>query len=30
MKFEIIDLQNNVIKFLNIVEDLKIEIDQLM
>lgn len=30
MKFEIIDLQNNVIKFINIVEDLKIEIDQLM
>lgn len=30
MKFEIIDLQNNVIKFFNIVEDLKIEIDQLM
>lgn len=30
MKFEIIDLQNNVIKFFNIIEDLKIEIDQLM
>lgn len=30
MKFEIINLQNNVIKFFNIVEDLKIEIDQLM
>lgn len=30
MKFEIIDLQNNVIKFFNIVENLKIEIDQLM
>lgn len=30
MKFEIIDWQNNVIKFFNIVEDLKIEIDQLM